>query len=104
MSDEGSDLCECLIWSYEVAMQRFLSILRETQAYCSDTECFSLPSLPGPNDTSSSSNLVMMMMMVGMAGLLYVLRPASLRQIEDSKPRSHGPGSNNGPPTPPTAN
>lgn len=59
MADDGMDPCEC-IWSHELSMRRLLSLviillsfvdvvlflfcfisfqLRQSQAYCTDTEC-----------------------------------------------------------------
>ncbi|XP_034946229.1 uncharacterized protein [Chelonus insularis] len=47
MEDKGLDMCES-IWNYE-AIQRFLSLLQQTQLYCIDNECFTADHLPGPN-------------------------------------------------------
>ena len=39
MADGGDfDPCEC-IFSHEMAMRRLLSLLRQSQSYCTDNEC-----------------------------------------------------------------
>ena len=38
MSDGGFDPCEC-IFNHEMAMRRLLSLLRQSQSYCTDNEC-----------------------------------------------------------------
>jgi len=39
MADGGDfDPCEC-IFNHEMAMRRLLSLLRQSQAYCTDSEC-----------------------------------------------------------------
>ena len=38
MDGNNFDPCEC-IWSHEMAMRRLLSLLRQSQAYCTDNEC-----------------------------------------------------------------
>jgi len=39
MADGGDfDPCEC-IYSHEMAMRRLLSLLRQSQSYCTDNEC-----------------------------------------------------------------
>ncbi|XP_015594315.1 small integral membrane protein 14 isoform X1 [Cephus cinctus] len=102
MSDKGFDPCEC-IWSHELAMQRLLSILRQTQAYCTDNECLNLSRLPGPRNGLPSSDFFLMCMTFGIIALMYALRPRSLRQerAEGSKTRNNGGGPNGDPPAPP---
>ena len=39
MADGGFDPCEC-IFNHEMAMRRLLSLLRSSQSYCNDNECF----------------------------------------------------------------
>lgn len=34
----GFDPCEC-IFNHEMAMRRLLSLLRQSQSYCTDEEC-----------------------------------------------------------------
>ena len=102
MADEGFDLCEYM--RSEFAMQRLLLILRQSQNYCTDNECFSMSRLPGPRDTSSSSNFFMTtLLIIGFAVLMYVLRPNSLRQLTNNtaKDRDNERDSNGDPPVPP---
>ncbi|XP_014211202.1 uncharacterized protein LOC106641321 [Copidosoma floridanum] len=75
MSDSGEfNLCACI-----------LSQLRATvsQEICTETECYTPDSLPGPgNDAPVDPNNFMMFFMVAMIGMfLYMLRPKSLRMI-----------------------
>lgn len=103
MSDQGMDPCEC-IWSHEMAMRRLLSLLRQSQAYCTDNEC--LQDVPGgPSGIQGADNSFMLMLMcwVAMAFALFFLRPNSLRHSDDVKPRDNGSGSRGNPPPPPAA-
>ena len=38
MADGGFDPCEC-IFNHEMAMRRLLSLLRQSQSYCTENEC-----------------------------------------------------------------
>ncbi|KAK7862773.1 hypothetical protein R5R35_013836 [Gryllus longicercus] len=101
MSDEGMDPCECF-WSHELAMRRLLSLLRQSQAYCTDNEC--LQELPGgtPNPQGIENNFMLMAMCWMVVVLfLFLLRPKSLRNSKNNKPRDHGNDPNGNPP--PTA-
>ncbi|KAK1133899.1 hypothetical protein K0M31_011685 [Melipona bicolor] len=103
MPDKRSDLCECL-WSHEFAMQRLLSILRQSQSYCTDNECFSMSQLPGPRDDSLPSNFFMTtLLVIAFAIFMYAFRPNSLRQSSNDtvKDRDNERDSNNDPPAPP---
>ncbi|XP_043512433.1 small integral membrane protein 14 [Frieseomelitta varia] len=107
MADERSDLCEC-IWSHEFAMQRLLSILRQSQSYCTDNECFSISQLPGPRDDPLPSNFFMtILLVIAFAILMYAFRPNSLRSNsrqssnDTVKDRDNERDSNNDPPAPP---
>jgi len=97
MSD-GFDPCEC-VFSHEAAMRRLLSLLRNTQNYCTDTECNQ--ELPGPQGGlggwgGQTMFFVMMMWMVA-AVALFMLRPGSMRRTPQEKP----PRDENGPNPPP---
>ncbi|XP_049762929.1 small integral membrane protein 14 [Schistocerca nitens] len=97
MSDDGADLCECLC-SHELAMRRLLSLLRQSQAYCTDNECFQ--ELPGGPPTNSNSFMMMLVLWIAVAVILFTLRPNSLRsQVE--KPKNNDSGPTGSPPTPP---
>lgn len=78
MAEGGFDPCEC-ICSHAHAMRRLINLLRQSQSYCTDTEC--LQELPGPNPSGDEgiSFTVIMMAWVVIALLLFMLRPASLR-------------------------
>ena len=45
VSPTGFDPCEC-IFSHEMAMRRLLSLLRQSQNYCTDNECIQVPKMP----------------------------------------------------------
>uniref|UniRef100_R4G8H9 Small integral membrane protein 14 n=1 Tax=Rhodnius prolixus TaxID=13249 RepID=R4G8H9_RHOPR len=96
MADDGMDLCGA-IWNHEMAMRRLLSLLRQSQQTCSDTQCFSTvyPTQAG------DSGLMLMMCWMALAFFLYLLRPASIRTKEnDLKPRGNGSGEGGNPPPP----
>ncbi|XP_053314354.1 small integral membrane protein 14 [Spea bombifrons] len=101
MEQGNFDPCEC-ICSHEHAMRRLINLLRQSQSYCTDTEC--LQELPGPNSASdggiSVAMIVMAWLVIGFT--LYLLRPRSLRRPRTAgKPTS--PHNNEGPepPAPP---
>ncbi|TRY76120.1 hypothetical protein DNTS_010239 [Danionella cerebrum] len=78
MAEGGFDPCEC-ICSHEHAMKRLINLLRQSQSYCTDTEC--LQEMPGPN-SSVEGDLTLPMIIMGwviLAFVLFVFRPASLR-------------------------
>jgi hypothetical protein len=105
MGDEGDDFnpCACM-WNHDLAMQRLLSILRQSQAYCTDNECLTVSRLPGPGNASSESDFMMVCLFAIVGMLLYALRPKSLRQSEDgAKSRDSDPGFDGEPPLPPPA-
>ena len=56
MADGGFDPCEC-IFNHEMAMRRLLSLLRSSQSYCTDNECFQ-DGLPGPGQANGEFKLV----------------------------------------------
>ena len=100
MADGGFDPCEC-IYTHEMAMRRLLSLLRQSQSYCTDTECFNEG--PGPQESAGSDSMLLFAMVwTLLAMVLFFLRPASLRTNPDSKPASQQDGGS--PPAPPTAN
>ncbi|XP_072744706.1 small integral membrane protein 14 [Anoplolepis gracilipes] len=105
MSGEGFDPCECM-WNH-ISMQHLLSILRQSQNYCSDTECFSVSRtpLPGPQNTQESSDFLFTCLIIGFVILMYAFRPRSLRQPSRNITKSNNePGSHDDPPSPPTVN
>lgn len=97
---EDFDPCEC-VFSHEGAMRRLISLLRNSQGYCTPEECFSTP--PGPAvSQSGGTDGTMMMFTMGwllLALVLYFMRPASLFASSDRKPSN-----NQGPSQPPPDN
>ncbi|XP_011307253.1 small integral membrane protein 14 [Fopius arisanus] len=99
MGDEKFDMCE-YVWNYD-AMQRLISLLRQSQAYCTDNECLNFARLPGPPTNQPSSDFLFMSLAVMTILLLYVLRPNSLKQNSDEKSRHNPSRRNDDPPAPP---
>ena len=102
MADEsGFDPCEC-VWGHEMAMRRLISLLRQSQNHCTDTECFQ--TVDGMRNQSADS-LLITSLIIAFAFLMYFLRPATQRnRLDDpSKPANFDNDSNGFPPTPPTA-
>jgi len=100
MADEEFDACECF-WSHELAMRRLLSMLRQGQSQCTDTECVDLIRPPNaPTESSDDSNFMFLAMLTILALTLYVFRPmARRRQLANSnKPSSSGEDNGSGPP------
>lgn len=94
MGDGGFDPCEC-IFNHEMAMRRLLSLLRQSQSYCTDNECLQ-DGLPGPGNAEGGGGDFMMLAMAWMvmAVVMYLLRPTSMRGQGDAKPQGPpGPGS-----------
>ncbi|KAL0272527.1 UNVERIFIED_CONTAM: hypothetical protein PYX00_005461 [Menopon gallinae] len=84
--DDGFDPCE-YVWSHEMAMRRLLSLLRHSQAYCTDTECFNEYlniSVPGSNINTSDGNVLFVFCWFFVAIALYFLRSAVFRRREDN--------------------
>jgi hypothetical protein len=105
MADGGFDPCEC-IYSHEAAMQRLLTMLRQGQAYCTDTDCTDPPlsNVPGPSPTDPT--FMMMALWAALALMLFFMRPASLRSPPAnaaSEKATAAAGTNNNPPPPPPA-
>jgi len=102
MADGGDfDPCEC-IFSHEMAMRRLLSLLRQSQGYCTDSECFQ-DGLPGPENAQGADGSFMMFagLWMVMALVMYLMRPQSLRNAGDSKPQGPPGGGNSRDPDPP---
>ncbi|KAM4604195.1 small integral membrane protein 14 [Polymixia lowei] len=105
MAEGGYDPCEC-ICSHEYAMKRLINLLRQSQSYCTDTEC--LQEMPGPSGSTGGGgggDLTLLMVLMGwmlLALLLFLFRPPSLRGSRPTgKPtRSHN-SHDREPPAPP---
>lgn len=99
MGDAGFDPCEC-IFTHESAMRRLISLLRSSQSYCSDTECYQ--EFPGPENAGSGFTFVHMLgLWLVLALVLFLFRPSSLRRRGDEKPSPQNDGPDNEPPAPP---
>ncbi|XP_026329319.1 small integral membrane protein 14 [Hyposmocoma kahamanoa] len=100
MADE-MDPCECL-WNHEMAMRRLISLLRQGQSYCTDSDCLEqMPSLPAPQ--SAGNSFLLMFLTLALAVAMYAFRPRARAQIMDAdKPsrNSQGPDDST-PPAPP---
>lgn len=104
MSDPGFDPCEC--FNPAAAMRRLISLLRQSQNYCTDEQCFG--EQPGPNSDAGDANLTLFMMFVAwvvLAATLYMFRPASIQDgsskpVNDEDNNDHR-RDNNGPRQPP---
>ncbi|XP_048365822.1 small integral membrane protein 14 [Sphaerodactylus townsendi] len=99
MAEGGFDPCEC-ICSQEHAMRRLINLLRQSQAYCTDTEC--LQELPGPNPSADNGINVTMIIAAWLvlALVLFLMRPTNFRRSNRAeKPTS--PHNGEEPPAPP---
>ncbi|XP_012687269.1 small integral membrane protein 14 [Clupea harengus] len=98
MAEDGFDPCEC-ICSHEHAMKRLISLLRQSQSYCTDTDC--PQEMPGPS-SSGGEDLTVPMIIMGwmvLAVILFLLRPLSMRNgPADCRPHNT---ENRDPPSPP---
>ncbi|XP_029008269.1 small integral membrane protein 14 [Betta splendens] len=103
MAEGGFDPCEC-VCTQEYAMRRLINLLRQSQSYCTDSEC--PQELPGPGGQISGGNdLTLPMVLMGwvvLALVLFLLRPSSLRGPRLTG-KHIGPHNSNGrePPAPP---
>lgn len=73
------DPCQC-VCSTQWAMQRLLSILRQSQQHCTENECFpEAPALERPPSENMNSMLLMGLLWAMLAIVLFSTRPNSLR-------------------------
>ncbi|KAF5401699.1 Small integral membrane protein 14 [Paragonimus heterotremus] len=86
MGDGGDfDLCEC-INGHDSAMRRLLGMLRQSQAYCSDSSCVDdLSPVPrNSTDPISSSFLIFLATIFAIIGIMFFARPG---RSTEGKPR-----------------
>ncbi|KAH0954863.1 hypothetical protein HN011_010210 [Eciton burchellii] len=102
MSDEEFNPCECM-WSY-LSIQHLLSILRRSQDYCTDTECFNISRIPGPQPIRESSDFLFICMIIAIIVFMYAFRPSMYFRSSGYIKNNDEPDSQNGPPSPPTVN
>nr|XP_012560543.1 small integral membrane protein 14 [Hydra vulgaris] len=99
MSEPPSfDPCEC-IFSPAAAMQRLISLLRNSQSYCTDEQCFGTPPGPGSNADTGVHLMLMAIGWVILALVLYLLRPQSLRDAPEKPERLNDDNGNQPPPS-----
>jgi len=106
MADEF-DPCEC-VYSQDSAMQRLLTMLRDGQSYCTDSECMEPPMSGNANPGDSTMLLMALWMIVAVA--LFFMRPDSARRSQDPTDATQekaaaaiGTNNNNNNPPPPPA-
>ncbi|KAL1023980.1 hypothetical protein UPYG_G00049830 [Umbra pygmaea] len=105
MAEGDFDPSECICF-HEHAMRRLINLLRQSQYYCTDTEC--LQDMPGPSGIAGGGggDLTVPMVLIGwmvLALILFLFRPRSLRGHPAASGKPSGPHHNHdrGPPAPP---
>jgi len=94
--DAGNfDPCEC-VWSHELATRRLINMIRQTQDYCTDSEC--LTDGPPQNDETTAVFFIGFWFLIAMA--LFFLRPRTALPTEKNGDQM---GPNYDPPAPPSA-
>jgi len=96
------DPCEC-IFSPAGAMRRLISLLRQSQNYCTDEQCFGEQPGPQSNGDTGMTMFMMFVAWVVLAATLYLFRPTSIRDGSKPASRDHDNDHNDGggPRTPP---
>ncbi|XP_060528642.1 small integral membrane protein 14 [Cylas formicarius] len=98
--DAGSfDPCAC-IWNHELAMRRLLNVLRNSQALCTDTECFETGATPPRTNPNNPDSLLILTVFFAAVLLLYMLRPRNQQIQQDVRKPSRNENNSNGPPPP----
>ncbi|AWP05643.1 putative small integral membrane protein 14 [Scophthalmus maximus] len=103
MAEGGFDPCEC-ICTQEYAMRRLINLLRQSQSYCTDSECPQELPVPG-GPVGGGGDLTLSMVLMGwviVALALFLLRPSSLRgPFTRGKPTGPHNSDRGEPPAPP---
>lgn len=105
MGDENFDPCEC-VWGHELAMRRLLSLLRQSQSYCTDSECFQDGASVVPTAQTPDQNFFLVTMFFLFALLMFFIRPRPQENSSFEPNKSHvreNNGSDGSPPNPPPA-
>jgi len=103
MGDDNFDPCECA-WGHELAMRRLLSLLRQSQSDCTDTECYVDASAPPQANQVSTDYYIVMTIMTVVALLIHFWLSQNRRnQIQDPDKGANRHDSSGTPPTPPPA-
>ncbi|VDP49907.1 unnamed protein product [Echinostoma caproni] len=87
MGDNGDfDLCEC-INGHEAAMRRLLGMLRQSQAFCSDSSCVD-DLTPVPRGDTNPLTMTYMIFAALMFAIIGIIFQARVGRNTDGKPRS----------------
>ncbi|XP_025155235.1 small integral membrane protein 14-like isoform X1 [Harpegnathos saltator] len=82
MSGKEFDPCECM--QYHLSIQHLLSILRQSQDYCTDIECLNVSRLSEPQVVQESPICFLnICLILGAIIFMYALRPRSLQQLSN---------------------
>lgn len=88
--DGGSfDGCEC-VWSQELATRRLINMIRQSQDYCTENECYNESDAGGSGDATGSTAMFFIGFWFLMALVLFFLRPKS--SVPATKNRGNGSG------------
>jgi len=101
MADPGAgdmDPCEC-VWSHELAARRIVNMVRQTQDYCTENECFTeTPGAQGSGGQDGNTAMFFIGFWFVIAMVLFFLRPRA--SLPPSKGRSDDSGPSYDPPAP----
>ncbi|RDD40021.1 Small integral membrane protein 14 [Trichoplax sp. H2] len=96
MANPNYDPCEC-VFDQEGAMRRLISLIRNSQTHCTDTQCFQ-DSVDLQSSNETPLPLILITAWIIMAVLLYLARPSSLH---NSHKQNNSNRDSNLPPSPP---
>ena len=94
------DPCEC-IFSPQAAMRRLISLLRNSQSFCTDEQCFGSP--PGPSNTTDTgmTTFYLAIAWVVFALILFMMRPQRLKGNNNKRLPDQDHHRDTNPPAPP---